>query len=387
MSRKVLYTKQQIVLVAIEIIRKEGSSNLSSRSIGKALGCSVSPIFRTYSTMDDLLADVRKEVEQIFLQYVSDVCDFHPAFKEFGMRLIRFSKLEPRLFAFMFLESEGRREYVDEVARRCLEQTKVECGITSEQAEYLYSQSWPYVLGLASLCNKDPGIFTEEYVSYSLSMQFAALIGLVKSGRTVENIEPRLVTEGKMVFLRKWHETDSAVLFAFCHDPELLAFPGWHPFRDEDESRDVICRVLSREASWAIALQDTGKLVGSIGYRTSATSRLHLADDEAEALFWVPKQYRTPELCIEALGLLVAHCRKLGIFRTLYCQYPAALPDIGEFLLGSGFSVPHFDDVLPEGAVSSLRPDPGTVPLLPDATSIVDGCEFRVLVLKLQPDI
>ncbi|MGN1214918.1 MAG: GNAT family N-acetyltransferase [Candidatus Cryptobacteroides sp.] len=382
MARKVLYTKRQIVLVAIDIIRKEGSSNLSSRSIGKALGCSVSPIFRTYSTMEDLLADVRKEVEQFFLKYVSDVCEFHPAFKEFGMRLIRFSKLEPKLFSFMFLEYEGQSEYVDEVARKCLEQTKVECGITSAQAEYLYSQSWPYVVGLASLCNKDPGIFTEEYVSYSLSMQFAALIGLVKSGKAVENVEPRLVPEGERVFLRKWHEADSSNLFAFSHDPELLAFPGWHPLRDEAESRDVIRRVLSREASWAIALQDTGKLIGNIGYRTSVTSRLPLADDEAEVVFWIPKQYRTSELCIESVDLLLGHCRKIGIFRTLYCQFPAALPDIGTILLGSGFSYPQSAG-LSDGSVPSAKPSRGSLPQRIDATRDVDGCEFRVMQLRL----
>ena len=113
MPRKVQYTKEQIVQVAIDIIRKDGTSALSSRSISKALGCSISPIFRTYSSMEELMDDVRKKAEKIFIDYVSDVYDYTPAFKEFGMRLIRFSKMEPNLFFFMFLDMGSKNDSVD----------------------------------------------------------------------------------------------------------------------------------------------------------------------------------------------------------------------------------------------------------------------------------
>ncbi|MGN0201838.1 MAG: GNAT family N-acetyltransferase [Candidatus Cryptobacteroides sp.] len=337
MPRKIQYTKKRIVQVAIDIIRKDGASFLSSRSISKALGCSISPIFRTYSTMDDLLEDVRKEVERIFLQYVSDVCSFHPAFKEFGMRLIRFSKLEPKLFCFMFLETKVRNEAVDNVAKQCLEQTKVTCGITSEQAQYLYSQSWPYVVGLAALCNKGSGIFTEEYVSYSLSMQFAALITLIKSGIDVPNIEPHLIPEGENVFLRKWHESDAAELYSFSKDSELLTYSGWHPHKNEDESRDIIRRYLSRDAIWAVVEKESGRIVGGIGYEAGANCLLDIADDEAEVGYWIPKPFWSQELCLEALGLLIGHCRNLGIFKALYSAYRLDHQEYGEVLEKSGF--------------------------------------------------
>ena len=193
MPRQVRFTKEMICGVAIDIIREEGSAALSSRNICSKMGCSVSPIFRASTNMEELAADIRRAVELRFAEYMSDVTDFEPAFKEMAVRMVRFSRDEPNLFHFLFLEGKGRDGVADDIARACLKQTEHSFNLTPEQAESIYFQLWPFLCGITLLCNKDPEVYSDGYISRLLSTQFQALLMLFKSGRKVVDVEPEPV--------------------------------------------------------------------------------------------------------------------------------------------------------------------------------------------------
>ena len=193
MPRQVRFTKEMICGVAIDIIREEGSAALSARNICSRMGCSVSPIFREYANMDELAADVRRAVELRFAEYMSGVTDFEPAFKEMAVRMVRFSRDEPNLFHYLFLEGKGRDGMADDIARACLKQTEHYFNLTPGQAESIYFQLWPFLCGITLLCNKDPEVYSDGYISRLLSTQFQALLMLFKSGRKVVDVEPEPV--------------------------------------------------------------------------------------------------------------------------------------------------------------------------------------------------
>ena len=65
--------------------------------------------------------------------------------------------------------------------------------MTDGQAMFSYAQIWPFVCGLAQLCNRNPEIYTDECISEMLSTQFQALMMFAKSGRKVDNIEPKKI--------------------------------------------------------------------------------------------------------------------------------------------------------------------------------------------------
>jgi len=195
MPRKASFTKENIITAAIKIIREQGSEALSARSICKEMNCSVSPLFTIYKNMEEISIDVRKAAEDIFSKYVADVTDYLPAFKEFGIRLVQFSKIEPNLFHYIFLEKGSNTVSSDEKALECLKQTEAAFGLTKEQAEFLYHQLWPFSCGLAHLCNKNPEIYTDDMISQMLTTQFMALLMLIKSGKEVTNITPHILTE------------------------------------------------------------------------------------------------------------------------------------------------------------------------------------------------
>ena len=102
MPKQEQYTKEIIIREAIGIIRSDGIEALTARSLSKRLGCSVAPLFHKYENMEELTADVRKAAGNIVNDFLADAVNYQPAFKEFGLRLIRFSKEEPNLFHYLF---------------------------------------------------------------------------------------------------------------------------------------------------------------------------------------------------------------------------------------------------------------------------------------------
>jgi len=195
MPKHAQFTKETILTSCIEIIRTEGATALTARSICKKLGCSVTPLFWAFENMEDLMCEVRKAAQKKFTDYVADSIEYIPAFKEFGLRLIRFSREEPNLFHYLFLDKESDNGFSDSLAQGFLTQNEPHFDLSHEQSKFIWQHIWPFACGLALLCNKNPGQYSEELVSQMLSSQFQALLMLVKSGREAENISPKRIEE------------------------------------------------------------------------------------------------------------------------------------------------------------------------------------------------
>ena len=190
MPRKAFFSKQEIIDKALEILREKGPEAISARSLCKALGCSVSPLFTVYKNMEEVFGDLHSAAEKLFETYMADVSDYQPAFKEFGMRLVRFSREEPQLFHYLFLDKNSESQVGDRKARECLGKVGGEYDLNDEQISRLYFQMWVFACGLSALCNKNPQKYDENEISYLLSLQFSSVMTFLKSGREVIDIIP-----------------------------------------------------------------------------------------------------------------------------------------------------------------------------------------------------
>ena len=190
MPRKAFFSKQEIIDKALEILRQQGPEAISARSLCKALGCSVSPLFTVYKNMDELFSDLHAAAEKLFENYMADVSDYQPAFKEFGMRLVKFSREEPQLFHYLFLDKNSESVVADRKARECLQNVEGEYDLSEEQGLELYFQMWVFACGLSALCNKNPQKYSDSDISYLLSLQFSSVLTFLKSGREVLDITP-----------------------------------------------------------------------------------------------------------------------------------------------------------------------------------------------------
>ena len=144
---------------------------------------------------NDIREIVRKAAKKLFRDYVADSVRYYPAFKEFGIRLIRFSREETNLFHFVFLDMDSDSGFIDDIVSETLRQNEKHLDILPEQSHIIFRHIWPFSCGLAVLSHKNPEVYSEETVSEMLSAQFQALVSLVKSGTEVSNIKPRLADD------------------------------------------------------------------------------------------------------------------------------------------------------------------------------------------------
>ncbi|MGM9735172.1 MAG: hypothetical protein ACI3ZL_02045 [Candidatus Cryptobacteroides sp.] len=192
MPRTAFFSKETITAAALEIVRTKGADALTARALGKELNCSLSPIFTVYDNMDQIQSDVRKAAAKLFDDYVSDVTDYMPAFKEFGMRMVRFAKQEQNLFRMLFLDKDASTSAAPGKVSECLEDIERDYGFSHEQTLVLFRQIWPLACGLAVINAQNPDACSEEDISEILSCEFTAMMYFLKSGRPVVNITPHL---------------------------------------------------------------------------------------------------------------------------------------------------------------------------------------------------
>lgn len=197
MPRSAFFSKEAIAAAGLEIIRKQGVEALSARALSKQLGCSLSPIFTVFKDMDEIHTAVRQAAAALFADYVKDVIDYQPAFKEYGMRLIRFAKEEQNIFQLFFERGNSLIDNAPVAALNCLDEIKELYRLTDGQILILYRQLWAFTCGIAVLATQSPEEYPEELASEMISTQFISTLSFLKSGRPVENVTPHLKVEGE----------------------------------------------------------------------------------------------------------------------------------------------------------------------------------------------
>lgn len=191
MARPTTFTREAVLKAAVDIVRRDGEEGLTSRNIGKELGCSSRPMFTLYDNMESLRLDVRKEAVKLFSKFVEDCLDYIPAFKEYGMRMVRFGIEEHNLFRMIFFSQELTREDFGRPLAVCEDAFVKDYDLSIEQADKLASHLWTFVCGLATLAHTGAIHLTEEQVRDRLSEQFVGMLTFMKSGRDVHGVIPQ----------------------------------------------------------------------------------------------------------------------------------------------------------------------------------------------------
>ena len=183
MPPKPKYTKEEIVNAAFDLTREKGIDAVVAREVGKRLNTSSSPIFTIWSSMEELKEDVRRLAIQKYREYMADIFDYFPSFKEFGMRCVGFAAEEPNLFRLLFLtKREEHSPYVrfkqefESIFIPLVEEIMSQFGLSKSDAEDLLSQMIIFANGIAAYVLTDENSFSRETVSRDLSQ---VCIGIV----------------------------------------------------------------------------------------------------------------------------------------------------------------------------------------------------------------
>lgn len=103
MKQPSVYSHEQIIEAAVDLIRETGWSSVTARAIAGKLGSSTMPIYSNVKSMEDLGKEVWKKARQLLIQYQQQqYTDFVLLNLAFGY--VKFARDEKQLFRFLYLE-------------------------------------------------------------------------------------------------------------------------------------------------------------------------------------------------------------------------------------------------------------------------------------------
>lgn len=81
MPPKPKFSKEEIIDAALDIVSRDGVAALTARELGEKLGCSSSPIFTVFKSMDEVMQAIRVEAMRRYDKYVSRARDYYPSLR------------------------------------------------------------------------------------------------------------------------------------------------------------------------------------------------------------------------------------------------------------------------------------------------------------------
>ena len=154
MPPKVKVTKEDIVNVSLELVRKNGVDAINARTIASALNCSTQPLFSNFESMEDLQETVIASAYDLYLDFirVETESEKYPQYKAFGMAYIRFAKEEKELFKLLFMCDRTDVEHsTTSDFEQAVQVIMKSTGLSYEEAMLLHLEMWIAVHGIATM--------------------------------------------------------------------------------------------------------------------------------------------------------------------------------------------------------------------------------------------
>ena len=183
MPPKAKFTRKDIVNAGLVILRKSDISCVTAREIGKYLKSSARPIFTLYTSMNEVIQDIEKEVKRIYSTYVQEGLKKDLAFKGVGQAYITFAIKEPKLFQLLFMKKQDKNIGVNKILPEIednydaiVDSITHNYPVSKETAIDLYRHLWIYSHGIATLCSTSMCSFTGEEIGEMITEVFKALL-------------------------------------------------------------------------------------------------------------------------------------------------------------------------------------------------------------------
>lgn len=186
MPRRPKFTREEVLNSAFDVARKQGLEAITAASVAANMGYTGSSLFTHFESMDEIRQEVHLMAKQKAIGFFEGSIDYFPAFKELGMRWIRFAKNEPNLYRMLFAgNSFTRTEDVVAEFKEIFEPIRKEVEktfeLTEDNAVKLMSGCITQANGIAlAIINGFGEDYTEERLSEELSNICIGMVLLFK---------------------------------------------------------------------------------------------------------------------------------------------------------------------------------------------------------------
>lgn len=192
MPPKSKFTRDEIILAAIGLVREQGIEAVRARELGARLGSSARPIFTVFQNMEEVKEELIKKAKSLYKEYVTEGLKEDLAFRGVGSAYIRFACEEPKLFQLLFMNEQEKGadlEHIlpvlDENYEAILQSVQKPYGLEEEMARRLYQHLWIYTHGIATLCATEVCRFSGEEIQTMMTEIFKSLLEKVKRSGTL----------------------------------------------------------------------------------------------------------------------------------------------------------------------------------------------------------
>ncbi len=187
MPPKAKFEKNEIIDAALKIVKEQGITALTARSLGKELGSSPRPIFTVFRSMEEVQTELIAKANSVYAGYVKKGLNSALAFKGVGTQYILFAINEPKLFQLLFMSEQKTvlslsnvLPVIEEHYEDILESIRSGYSIDAGNAERLYRHLWIYVHGIATLCATKTCRFSADEISVMMTDIFTSLITKIR---------------------------------------------------------------------------------------------------------------------------------------------------------------------------------------------------------------
>lgn len=180
MPPSVKFTKEEIVNVALQVVREKGTAALTTRQIAAVLGVSTRPIFTYFQNMQQVQEAVRQAAQALYHSYIKKGLEQVHPFIGLGEQYIRFATQEPELYRLLFLPlapgSENKAmEEMERTQNLVLEFLQQIYQLDEAAAKRFFRDVWLVAHSLAALivtncCPYSPEEIRQILTSVSLSV-------------------------------------------------------------------------------------------------------------------------------------------------------------------------------------------------------------------------
>jgi AcrR family transcriptional regulator len=179
MPRRTVFSREEIVQVAFELVDEKGRNRLTARGVADRMSASTAPVYSNFKSMDELARAVMLRSRDILQEYATAPHTEH-VFLNMGIGIIKFARDHRHLFREMFLETAEYQDILTELRESLLDvmgqDESLDALALSQKDELLFKMSVITYGIAAQVCVGLMELESDEEITDMLSIVGSAVV-------------------------------------------------------------------------------------------------------------------------------------------------------------------------------------------------------------------
>jgi len=180
MPPKTVFTREDVIQAAFDVVEYQGMQGLTVRKVARELKSSTAPVYSNFESMGELEREVVRRAKDLLLSYTRRPYT-ERVFLNMGTGYAIFAREHSKLFSAIFLERGDFKYIIDEflnsLGKEMINDTRF-TAMSAERRDALLVKMWIFTHGLATLiCVGLSEDSSDEYIITTLMAVGSAVIG------------------------------------------------------------------------------------------------------------------------------------------------------------------------------------------------------------------